>query len=37
MRIVIFPMNKKEIPLGTFKSIIKQSGIDLKVFMDNLA
>lgn len=35
-RTVILPMNKREIPFGTFKSIIKQSGIDDKVFMENL-
>jgi len=33
-RTVIVPMNKREIPFGTFKSIIKQSGIDFKVFID---
>ena len=35
-RTVIIPMNRKEIPMGTFRSIIKQSGIDMKVFMENL-
>lgn len=35
-RTVIIPMNRKEIPMGTFRSIIKQSGIDIKVFMENL-
>lgn len=31
-RIVILPMNKREIPMGTFKSILKQIGIDIKEF-----
>jgi predicted RNA binding protein YcfA (HicA-like mRNA interferase family) len=35
-RTVIVPMNRREIPLGTFRSIIKQSGIDVKEFMENL-
>ena len=30
--IVILPMNKKEIPQGTFKSILKQINISLKDF-----
>lgn len=29
---VIVPDNKKEIPLGTFKSIIRQSGLTLEDF-----
>lgn len=31
-RIVIIPMNKKEIPEGTFRSILKQMRIDLEEF-----
>ena len=31
-RIVILPMNKKEIPIGTFKSILKQIGISYEKF-----
>ncbi len=31
-RIVILPMNKKEIPIGTFKSILKQLGISHEDF-----
>ncbi|BAL81602.1 type II toxin-antitoxin system HicA family toxin [Caldisericum exile] len=31
-KIVILPMNKKEIPLGTFRSILKQMGIDYNDF-----
>ena len=31
-RIVILPMNRKEIPAGTFRSILRQSGIDAKEF-----
>ena len=34
--IVILPMNKKEIPFGTFRSILRQSGIDLKTFQENV-
>ncbi len=30
--IVIVPINKKEIPYGTFKSILKQMGTDIKGF-----
>ncbi|MBD3232075.1 addiction module toxin, HicA family [Candidatus Dependentiae bacterium] len=30
--IVILPMNKKEIPFGTFRSILRQAKIDLNVF-----
>ena len=32
-RTVIVPMAKREIPIGTFRSIIKQSGINYKEFM----
>lgn len=32
----ILPMNKKEIPLGTFHSILEQAGITLEEFLDNL-
>lgn len=35
-RTVIVPMAKKEIPVGTFKSIIKQSGINSKEFVENI-
>ena len=35
-KIVILPMNKKEIPIGTFNSILKQLEIDEKVFEDLL-
>jgi predicted RNA binding protein YcfA (HicA-like mRNA interferase family) len=31
-RTVIIPMNKKEIPIGTFRSIIKQSGLTQQDF-----
>jgi predicted RNA binding protein YcfA (HicA-like mRNA interferase family) len=31
-RIVIVPMNKREIPIGTFKSILKQSGVSQEDF-----
>ncbi|HWP93789.1 MAG TPA: type II toxin-antitoxin system HicA family toxin [Thermodesulfobacteriota bacterium] len=31
-RIVILPMNKKEIPLGTFKSLLRQIGISHEDF-----
>ena len=31
-RIVILPMNKKEIPLGTFRSILKQASLTLQDF-----
>lgn len=31
-RIVILPMNKKEIPIGTFRSILKQANISLQEF-----
>ncbi len=33
---VILPMNKKEIPLGTFRSILKQAGISLDDFKQRL-
>jgi len=35
-RTVILPMNKKEIPFGTFKSILRQAGIDLESFENHL-
>ena len=35
-RTVILPMNKKEIPVGTFRSILKQSGFTLQQFIENL-
>jgi len=28
VRTVIVPMNKKEIPIGTFRSIVRQSGLN---------
>jgi len=31
-RIVILPMNRKEIPYGTFKSILRQIGISFAEF-----
>lgn len=31
---VIVPTPKKEIPLGTLRSIIRQSGLDSKAFVD---
>ena len=31
-RVVILPMNKKEIPLGTFRSILRQAGINETTF-----
>ena len=34
--IVILPMNKKEIPEGTFRNILKQAGISLKHFKNYL-
>lgn len=34
---VILPMNKKEIPYGTFRSILKQAGIDLNEFIKILS
>ena len=34
--IVILPMNKKEIPIGTFKSILKQINISLEEFKNFL-
>ncbi len=33
---VILPMNKKEIPNGTFRSILKQAEINLEDFKANL-
>ncbi len=32
----IVPMNKKEIPEGTLRSILKQANINLKDFKNNL-
>lgn len=29
---VIVPANKKEIPIGTFRSIVRQSGLNLEDF-----
>ncbi|WP_419662585.1 conserved uncharacterized protein, YcfA-like [Desulfosarcina variabilis str. Montpellier] len=34
-RIVIVPDPKKEIPRGTFSSILRQSGLDKKIFFIN--
>jgi predicted RNA binding protein YcfA (HicA-like mRNA interferase family) len=34
--IVILPMAKKEIPEGTFRSILKQADISIKEFKENL-
>lgn len=31
-RISVLPMNKKEIPIGTFRSILKQANISLQEF-----
>jgi predicted RNA binding protein YcfA (HicA-like mRNA interferase family) len=31
-RVVILPMNKKEIPQGTFRSILRQAGISEATF-----
>ncbi len=31
-RMIILPMNKKEIPIGTFRSILKQSNVSLQEF-----
>jgi predicted RNA binding protein YcfA (HicA-like mRNA interferase family) len=31
-RIVILPMNKKEVPMGTFRSILRQAGISETIF-----
>lgn len=31
-RIVVLPMNKKEIPIGTFRSILKQVNVSLQEF-----
>lgn len=33
-RVVIVPANKKEIPLGTLKSISRQSGINYTAFLN---
>lgn len=35
-RVVILVMNKKEIPIGTFKSILKQADISEKQFKELL-
>lgn len=35
-KIVILPMNKKEIPMGTFRSILKQMGVSYKEFKELL-
>ncbi|MCX6089867.1 MAG: type II toxin-antitoxin system HicA family toxin [Candidatus Atribacteria bacterium] len=32
-KIVILPMNKAEIPMGTFRSILKQAAIDKNTFI----
>lgn len=29
---VIVPMHSKEIPVGTFRSIVRQSGLDKEIF-----
>ncbi len=34
--IVILPMDKKEIPEGTFRSILRQANITLSEFKDNI-
>ncbi|NOX45357.1 MAG: addiction module toxin, HicA family [Chlorobi bacterium] len=31
-RIVIVPHPKKQIPIGTFRSIVRQSGLDINLF-----
>jgi len=31
-KIVILPMNRKEIPMGTFRSILRQMGINFEDF-----
>ena len=33
-RVVIVPANRKEIPLGTLKSIARQSGINYSTFLN---
>lgn len=33
VRTVIVPMDKKEIPIGTFRSILKQSGLKKEDFV----
>lgn len=35
-KIVILPMNRKEIPMGTFRSILRQAGINEKIFKDTI-
>ena len=34
--VVILPMNKKEIPLGTFRSILRQAGISKAFFESSI-
>jgi len=33
-RVVILPMNKREIPIGTFRSILRQAGISEGIFKE---
>ena len=33
---VILPMNKKEIPIGTFRSVLRQAGTDIITFERNV-
>jgi predicted RNA binding protein YcfA (HicA-like mRNA interferase family) len=33
-KIVILPANKKQIPIGTLKSISRQSGVDIDEFLN---
>jgi predicted RNA binding protein YcfA (HicA-like mRNA interferase family) len=33
-KVVILPANKKQIPIGTLKSISRQAGIDLDEFLN---
>lgn len=35
-RMIILPMNKKEIPIGTFRSILKQANVSLQEFEKSL-
>jgi predicted RNA binding protein YcfA (HicA-like mRNA interferase family) len=35
-RVAILPMNKKEIPLGTWRSILKQMGISSEEFVSSI-
>ncbi len=32
IRTVIVPHPKKQIPIGTFRSIVRQSGLDMNIF-----